>query len=147
MSLNNFNQALGNAAVPQRNSYYSNYFNPNLPTNNIIWVQGLEGAKAYQLSPKSMAILLDNEIDGRFYIKVTDDIGMVSSFRIFDFQEVLTTPNATVNTDLDLSQFVKKDELGNLIKEIINERFVSTADGDSANTTTEQQPKIIFPKK
>ena len=58
MSLNNFNQALGNAAVPQRNPYSSNYFNPNLPTNNIIWVQGLEGAKAYQLSPKSMAIFI-----------------------------------------------------------------------------------------
>ena len=146
MSFNNFNQALGNAAVPQRNPYSSNYFNPNLPTNNIIWVQGLEGAKAYQLSPKSMAILLDNEIDGRFYIKVTDDIGMVSSFRMFDFQEVLTTPNATNNNDLDLSQFVKKDELGNLMKEIMNEQLISTADGGSADDST-KQPKIIFPKK
>ena len=70
---------------------------------------------------------------------------MVSSFRIFDFQEVLTTPNVTVNNDLDLSQFVKKDELGNLIKEILNEQTISAADGDSADA--KQQPKIIFPKK
>ena len=145
MSLNNYNQALGNAAVPQRNLYSSNYFNPTLPINNIIWVQGLEGAKAYQLSPKSMAILLDNEIDGRMYIKVTDEVGMVSSFRVFDFQEVLTTPKVTVNNDLDLSQFIKRDELEKVIKEILNEQSISAA--DDGESTAAKQPKIIYPKK
>lgn len=43
--MNNFNQ--------------QSYFAPMTgirSTNNIIWVQGIEGAKAWQLAPNSMAI-------------------------------------------------------------------------------------------
>ena len=99
-------------------------------TNNIIWVQGIEGAKAWQLAPNSMAILLDSESEGKMYIKVTDNIGM-GSLRVFNYVEEIVRPaqgSVTTNNSLDLSQYVKKDELSVLIKEIINnEQFVSTA--------------------
>jgi hypothetical protein len=115
--MNNFNQ--------------QGYFAPTnnaRATNNIIWVQGIEGAKAWQLAPNSMAILLDSESDGKMYIKVTDNIGM-ASLRIFNYVEEIVHPaqgNVTTNNSLDLSQYVKKDELSTLIKEIINEQPVST---------------------
>ena len=44
---------------------------------NITWVQGIETAKAYQLPSNSSALLMDNENDGVFYIKVSDNIGML----------------------------------------------------------------------
>lgn len=120
-TMNNFNV---NGMINQRNPYSTT------PTNNIIWVNGIEGAKAWQLNPNSMVILLDSETDGKMYIKVSDSIGM-PSLRIFNYvEEVQTLPtnNVTNNSDLDLSQYVKKDELEKLIKEFItNEPIISTA--------------------
>ena len=135
--------------MPQRNQF-SSYFNPasaqGASTNNIVWVQGIEGAKAWQLNPNSMVILLDSEVEGKMYIKVSDNIGM-SSLRIFDYTEVIAQPstNVTVNKDLDLSAFVKKDELSNLIKEILNEQSISAA--ASSGEQPPAAPKIIYPSK
>lgn len=138
--MNNFN-TMNNNMFQQRQS--PSYFNPALnsttPTNNIIWVQGIEGAKAWQLNPNSMAILLDSEVDGKMYIKVSDNIGM-SNLRIFNYvEEIPPTTRVTVNQDLDLSDYVKKDELSNLIKEILrNEQSLSNFTGEvnAANPTT-----------
>lgn len=147
--MNNFNY------IPQKNQF-SSYFNPatgaSASTNNIVWVQGIEGAKAWQLTPNSMVILLDSEAEGKMYIKVSDNIGM-SSLRIFNYTEELqnnTSDNVTINKDLDLSEYVKKDELISLIKEVLSEQSVQTvADTAAVSTTangvsTVKQPKIIY---
>jgi hypothetical protein len=153
--MNNLNQMMG---IPQqRTNQFTSYFNPvsgaNASTNNIVWVQGIEGAKAWQLNPNSMVILLDSEIEGKMYIKVSDNIGM-SSLRIFSYVEELpTTNNVTTNNNLDLSEYVKKDELGILLKEILNEQTISTTATEVATTATPttnaviQQPKIVTVKK
>lgn len=148
--MNNFNNYM-----PQRNQF-SSYANPvsavaSASTNNIIWVQGIEGAKAWQLNPNSMAILLDSEAEGKMYIKVSDNIGMCT-LRIFNYTEELTSKvnsHETINADLDLSQYVKKDELIDLIKEVLNESTISTvATTDAASggesTVPKQQPKVIY---
>lgn len=143
--MNNFNQM----SFPQQrnNNQFSSYFNPtsgaSASTNNIVWVQGIEGAKAWQLPPNSMIILLDSEVEGKMYIKVSDNIGM-SSLRIFNYvEEVSSTSNNVTTNDLDLSQFVKKDEIKNLIKEVINEQPIQT----TAATNAVQQPKVTIIKK
>ena len=116
--MNNFN--VNNGMMNQRNPYSTT------PTNNIIWVNGIEGAKAWQLNPNSMVILLDSETDGKMYIKVSDSIGM-PNLRIFNYTEEIPSVHVTNNSDLDLSQYVKKDELEKLIKEFIsNEQSIST---------------------
>ena len=154
MSLNNMNN-MGNF-TPQRNQF-SAYFNPatgsTAATNNIVWVQGIEGAKAWQLNPNSMVILLDSEAEGKMYIKVSDNIGM-SSLRIFNYVEETPSSNETINQDLDLSQYVRKDELNLLIKELLNEQSISTvaATPASAEPTAPaadatKQPKITYIKK
>lgn len=131
--MNNFNQQ----------SYFAPVNNVRA-TNNIIWVQGIEGAKAWQLAPNSMAILLDSESEGKMYIKVTDNIGM-GSLRIFNYVEEIAHPvQENTNTNLDLSQYVKKDELSILIKELIaNEQFIST----TQSTTEPDKPRVITVKK
>ena len=144
--MNNFNQF-----QPQQRQQYSPYFNPatgaTASTNNILWVNGIEGAKAWQLNPSSMAILLDSENEGKMYIKVSDSIGM-SSLRIFNYVEEFpsTVKNVTTNNDLDLSQYVRKDELTNLIKELMtNEQSVPTI--ESSNEDASKQRVITIPKK
>ena len=117
------------------NPMYQNYQNPYLnarPTytqnNGILWVQGVEGAKGYQMTPNSILLLMDSENDGVFYIKSTDNIGM-SNLRTFKYSEVNTAEIGATALP-DLSEYVKKDELQDLIKTMIggyaNEQSVST---------------------
>lgn len=134
--MNNMNQMAN--YMPQRN-----YFNPSsgvsTPTNNLIWVQGIEGAKAWQLNPSSMAIMLDSESDGKMYIKVTDNIG-IATLRIFNYKEELPSENKTTN-QVDLSQYVTRDEIKNLVKECLDEQSIPATE----STTVAKQPKIIYP--
>ncbi len=139
-----------NGNMPLQRNQFSSYFNPSpvasASSNNIVWVQGIEGAKAWQLNPNSMIILLDSEIEGKMYIKVSDNIGM-STLRIFNYvEEIPSTNNVTNSNDLDLSNFVTKDELKNLIKEFIdNEQSVSTVDSTENGEVAKQpaQVKVI----
>ena len=142
------NQNMGNF-MPNR-STFNPYFNSSpagvgTSINNIVQVQGIEGAKAYQLNPSSMVILLDSEAEGKMYIKVSDNIG-ISKLRIFNYVEEVeptsASTNATINPDLDLSAFVRKDELSQLIKEIIkDEQPVSTVAGTEPIPA---KPKVTF---
>lgn len=71
--MNNFNSTMGNAYyMPPRNNFMPSFNQPtsvaSATTNNLIWVQGIEGAKAWQLPPNSMVILLDSEVEGKMYI-------------------------------------------------------------------------------
>ena len=132
------------SGYPQQRNQFSSYFNPtqgaSASTNNLIWVQGIEGAKAWQLNPNSMIVLLDSEVEGKMYIKVSDNIGM-STLRIFNYvEETPSSAAVTTNQDLDLSAFVRKDELQTLIKELIgNEQSISTVEQEST-----AKPKVTF---
>lgn len=73
---------------------YNNYKMPNTSVmnyNNIVWVIGAEGARAYQIPPNSSVIMLDSENEGIMYIKTSDNIGMCN-IRIFKFEELTDTP-------------------------------------------------------
>ena len=61
---------------------------PVQPQNNggIIWVNGIEGAKGYQIPPNSNVLLMDSE-NKRFYIKTSDNIGMCD-LKTFEFKEI-----------------------------------------------------------
>ena len=94
-------------------------------TNGITWVQGVEGAKAYQLMPNSNTILLDSENEGVFYIKTSDNVGMCN-LRIFKYEEIHNTPTQQIDT----SQFVTRSELEEIIAQLkggqTDEQLVST---------------------
>lgn len=97
-----------------------------LQNNGINWVQGIEGAKAFQLPPNSNVQLLDSENDGIFYIKVSDNVGMCT-LRTFKYEEIVEHSNT--KQDIDLSQYVKKSELESLLNELLggsHEQSVST---------------------
>ena len=102
------------------------------PTNGIIWVQGVEGAKAYQLMPSSNAILLDSENEGIFYIKTSDTVGMCN-LRVFKYEEIQNKP-----TQIDTSQFVTKAELDEIIANLKgglkNEQSISATKSNYSNS-------------
>lgn len=101
-------------------SYNQMYQRPVM-NNGITWVQGIEGAKAFQMTPNSNAILMDSENDGKFYIKVSDNVGMCT-LRRFKYQEETDTPTSQV----DMSNYVTRKELEDAIRSIRNEQSVPT---------------------
>ena len=132
------------------NNYINRNYTPSQPTtqqqqqvyqNNIIWVKGKENARSMQIPPNSTVILLDSEV-GKFYIKTTDDIGL-GKLRVFSYVE--EPDNDSTNTsssvpNIDLSNYVTKTELEEIVKEIKNnnEPIVSTVKSD-----TKQQLKTV----
>ena len=86
------------------------------PSNGINWVQGMEGAKAWQLNPSSNVMLLDNENEGIFYIKTSDNVGMCT-LRVFKYEEI--TPNQQSQQQVDLSEYIKKSELESYLNNLL----------------------------
>ena len=88
-------------------------------------MQGIEGAKAWQLTPNSNVILMDSENDGMLYIKTSDNVGMCN-LRRFKYEEI-TEPSTS---KMDLSEYVKKSELQNLLNDMlgggVSEQTLST---------------------
>ena len=124
------NPNMNNSLFPQMN-----YTNPTLqPHNGIKWVQGIEGAKAYQLMPNSNDVFLDSENEGIFYIKVADNVGMCT-LRTFKYEEITSNP---MSNTVDMSGYVKKDELATMVKSIIkeskNEQSVQTTKSNKTIT-------------
>ena len=74
--------------------YYNNYFQPQ--RQELIKVNGIEGAKNYPLSPGSTVALFDVESD-IMYIK-SMDAGGFPSIRTFTFSEAISTPPSDVES-------------------------------------------------
>ena len=125
--------ALYNNGYPTTNQqYYPQYQQPLIGTqmslpqqhtqnnNTIIWVQGIEGAKAYPVAPNTSLLLMDSD-DSCMYIKSADQSGM-PSLRIFDYtertQSQAQSPIAEQHTDIDLSGYITRDEFEKRIAEL-----------------------------
>ena len=149
-----------NPFYPNSNLYSNNYLNRNnnnyIPSqqsslqqqqqvyqNNIIWVKGKENARSMQLPPNSTVILLDSEV-GKFYIKTTDDIGL-GKLRVFSYIEEPDNDSSTNSSsvpNVDLSNYVTKAELEQIVKEIKqkdNDSIISTI----KSNTKKQQSKTV----
>ncbi len=137
-SSNPYNNNNNNNNYMNRNN---NYLPSQQPTaqqqqvyqNNIIWVKGKENARSMQLPPNSTVILLDSEV-GKFYIKTTDDIGL-GKIRVFSYVEEPDSESTSTSSsvpNIDLSNYVTKTELEEIVKEIKNnnEFIVSTGKSD-----------------
>ena len=141
-----------NNTMPYSSNPYNNYLNYNtyssqhnnqqqqIPTqNNIIWVKGKENARSMQLPPNSTVILLDSEV-GKFYIKTTDDIGL-GKIRVFNYTEepdVETTQTSIPN--IDLSNYVTKQQLQEIVKEMKkeDEQSISTIKSKRSEAINQQ---------
>lgn len=79
-----YGQIAGQSGQLPLGNYYQS-FQPQTQNigqqTNITFVNGIEGAKAYQLSPNSSALLMDSD-NSKFYVKTTDSLGVpkISSY-------------------------------------------------------------------
>lgn len=92
---------------------YPNY------SNGIIWVQGIEAAKAYPMMPNSNTILMDQDQE-IFYIKTCDQMGMCN-IRTFKYREEI--PKNT--------EYITRSELEEIIRGIKDEQSISTDAAES----------------
>lgn len=93
------------------------------PQSAINWVQGVAGAKAFNLAPNSSALLMDSESDV-FYLKTCDASGMPSlrTFRYSEIVDVTPQDNATEAKFVTLKEFEKfKSEIMNTIESKVND--------------------------
>lgn len=111
--------------------FYQPTYNPTR-NNGITWVQGLEGAKAFQLAPNSTIVLMDSESDC-FYIKTCDDIGMCH-LRHFKYTEVDNTPPS-----VDLSQYCTKSDVENIVREVMSDYGKQTLPTDARHSKGNQR--------
>lgn len=95
------------AQAAQYQAPMQNYNTGN--SSGITFVNGIEGAKGYQLQPNSTVILMDSE-NSKFYIKSTDNVGM-ASIKGYKFEE------DTVEDKSDI--YVKKTDINKYIDEYL----------------------------
>lgn len=104
--------------MPQQNQYYNPQMNnqqiyPQIQTQNLIRVNGIEGAKAYQMSANSIVSLFDAN-DDIMYIKSTDGAGF-PSIRTFSFTEVKEQDKPAQQVD-----YISREEFEEFKKELMN---------------------------
>lgn len=110
----------------QMQNQFNQYANNITPQNNqIIFVQGETGAKAYQI-PNNTTILLMSSESNEFFIKTTDSSGF-PTIKKFTFQE---QPNQEhqkqeqqpkqCSCNYQSNNFVTQEEFNNFKKEILN---------------------------
>ena len=108
---------------PQPNQQYQPQSN-----SGLIWVQGMNAAKAFPVSPGTSQLLMDSESEC-FYIKTTDASGMPLPLRTFTYREVINAPkhnsmqsqasspsqqNNNTAPQIDTSAFVTRTEFNEL---------------------------------
>lgn len=100
--LNNFNSY-------QNNISQNNNFSTQVQQNNLIRVTGIDGAKAYQMSPNSSVALFDSESD-IMYVKTTDGAGF-PTIRTFRFEPIEDVPKVQ-------DAYITRDEFDALKQEV-----------------------------
>lgn len=108
----------------QQMPQYQQVQNQNIPTvqNNMIWVQGVEGAKAYQVLPGSAVALWDSESQN-IYIKVVDASGVPQPLRVLSYKE--DTEQNVSKIDAAVNQYVTQEQLDKILEDKFSE-FKST---------------------
>lgn len=119
---------------------------PQKPTNDIIWVQGLEGAKGYLVAPNNTVVLWDTE-NPVIYVKSADASG-IPSMRVLDFTERNTDASSSPKNAPKTHEctcgdkFATKEQINDLRGKIDELR----AKYEELSQTTAEKPKATSKK-
>ena len=88
--------------------YYNNYTYPNYNQysnndTNLIFVNGLEGARGYRIRPQQTILLVDST-QSRIYLKSTDNLG-IETMKTYSITEVENKETTDVETRLDKIEY------------------------------------------
>ena len=109
----NFNQTDPYSSIQKQLDQMRTQTSIGVPNSNIIWVQGIEGAKGYQIPNRSNIIMLDSENEDTMYIVSSDEVGM-RKMRMFHFTEIEIKQPGQV----DMDQYATKEDVRNIILEM-----------------------------
>lgn len=106
------------ASLMPQNQFYPQSMNnqqiiPQEQPQNLIRVNGIDGAKAYQMPANSTVSLFDSNED-IMYIKNTDGAGF-PSIRMFRFEEIKETTKSEEKQD-----YISREEFEEFKKELMN---------------------------
>ena len=105
------------ALMPQiqnQNQQFQQMFPQMNNQQNLIRVNGIDGAKAYQMPPNSTVALFDGN-DDIMYIKTTDGAGF-GNIRMFQFNEI----QGNTNQVSQITDYVSRQEFEEFKKELMN---------------------------
>lgn len=100
-------------ALLGQNQYYNQQNYPQEQAQNLIRVNGIDGAKTYQMPANSTVALFDSNED-IMYIKTTDGAGF-PSIRTFSFTEVKEE-----NKPIKQVDYISRQEFEEFKKELMN---------------------------
>lgn len=122
--------------------YYNNYTYPNYNQysnndTNLIFVNGLEGARGYRIRPQQTILLVDST-QSRIYLKSTDNLG-IETMKTYSITEVENKETTDVETRLDKIE----DNLTKIMETIANNKGDSINESNNAVNESKQtkQPK------
>ena len=101
-------------AYPNYPTYYPTF---QQPQQSILWVQGIEGAKAYPVGAGNSVLLMDSD-NQSMYIKSADQAG-VPSLRVFEYKEVTGKKE---EPKVDTKTFVTRDEFEEAIAKLTEKK-------------------------
>ena len=121
------------ASLMRQNPYYNQPMNNQQffqqePTQSLIRVNGIEGAKAYQMNANSTVALFDSNND-IMYVKTTDGAGF-PSIRTFNFVEIKQNEKSSGSQD-----YISRQEFEEFKKELMNNGKQSISRSKSNLTT------------
>lgn len=98
-------------------NYTSVPTSPQTPNAGFVWVQGEEAAKAYPVAPGNKVLLMDSD-NPVLYVKTADNTGRPMPLETYD---LVLRVNKTQGPSMDLSSYVRKDEIEELIVATLND--------------------------
>ena len=122
--------------------YYNNYTYPNYNQysnndTNLIFVNGLDGARGYRIRPQQTILLVDST-QSRIYLKSTDNLG-IETMKTYSITEVENKETTDVETRLDKIE----DNLTKIMETISNNKGDKLNESNNAVNESKQtkQPK------
>ena len=101
-----------------QNYDYRNYYSPSSPPQlrQYAFVNGIEGAKSFQVPPNQTMLLMDSE-NPICYMKITDSIGQ-ASLRYFKLEEVDELTIRSINQPIPDPKYVLKSDFDELMSKV-----------------------------
>lgn len=119
-AVSSYGQIAGNLYNQQPNNYYQNFQQQSQnfsQQTNITFVNGIEGAKAFQMSPNSSALLMDSD-NSKFYVKSTDNLGVAKICSYTFIEDEISTCQKSSSQNTAESVALSKEEYDSLLSKI-----------------------------
>lgn len=104
-------------------------------SNGIVWVQGDAGARSFYVPAGGTALLMDSESQ-RFYIKTSDQSGMPSPLRVFEYSEIIPASHSDTK-EIPYATKAEFEEFRNEINAILQNAAKRTV-SDNGNSAVQR---------